>query len=1061
MRNVLFAWAGRALRAWSLLVCVVTLVSQAVAAADYQPAEGFLLATNVEQVRRLAAEQRAPAYAFNLEGSVWWANARQGRLVLQDASGVEELELRWKGPAAKAGDRVRLSGHGTIARIGAGIRLGAQGAVVDNDGLHALLEKSGAVYLTRGMQPFRVEWFNGTDKYGLEIEYEGPGQPRQSIARSALFRDRVGAPAGTNSLESGLDYRCYEGPWEALPDFGRLTPVKTGTATHLDLEVLPRTEHVALVWEGCLQVPGEGLYTFLVKSDDGSRLFVGEPSFTLEPLGEATFPKPRPMAIGQALRPGEGGQWVEVEGTVTLARSQPGGMELELGAGAARLLVQVGDPSGLSASALLHRRVRAVGFCQSSSTVDRQVMPGVLLVPSGKEIAPVAEPAEPEAGTPAAGGLRVLTTAGEVHQLKREEAQRGYPVKLRGVVTCVLPEHQAFTLQDSTRGLYVQDPSSSRAFPPQVGEFLQVEGITDPSLFAPIVNASRVTSLGAGHLPQPVQPTWDQLLNGSLDAQLVEVEGIVTAVAESGVTLRTRGGNIQVELRTAAGAAPDEFKSRLNALVRIRGCLFASWDYVTHQVKVGQIRLYNADLLVQQAAPADLFSSPAKTAADLLLFDPQASVFQRVKVSGQLLHIRDGEAFLADGAHGLRFNAKDPGGLEVGDRVEVVGFPELSGSASPVLQEAVARKTGHAPLPEPRKLPAAELLRAEHDATRVQVDGLLVGQRRDGDELVLELQNGVRTFAARLPGKQVSPGALPVGGRLQLTGVYAGQGGNRATGQDVASFELLLNSPSEVRVLSRPPWWTLERLLIIVGVLASVLAGAMLWLTQLRRQVAERTAQLGAQIQERQRAEHQRALEQERARIARDLHDELGSSITEITMLAARAKGAAAPDEKRNRYLEQMGDKAREMVSALDEIVWAMNPRHDSLASLISYFSLYADRFLGLANIQWRLETPAGRADVVLSSRHRHQLFLAFKEALTNVVRHSGATEVRVAIEAADGFVRLRLADNGRGLVPGATQEGMDGIANMRARLEKLGGRLEVSTEPGRGAVLEFHAPAA
>jgi signal transduction histidine kinase len=233
----------------------------------------------------------------------------------------------------------------------------------------------------------------------------------------------------------------------------------------------------------------------------------------------------------------------------------------------------------------------------------------------------------------------------------------------------------------------------------------------------------------------------------------------------------------------------------------------------------------------------------------------------------------------------------------------------------------------------------------------------------------------------------------------------------------------------------------------------------VLWLTQLHRQVEERTAELGEQIKERQRVEHQRAMEQERARIAQDLHDELGSGITEISMLAARAKSASPPVEKNHRYLEQVGDRAREMVTALDEIVWAMNPRHDSLASLVSYFSLYADRFLGLASIAWRLEGTSGPPDYAVDSRLRHQLFLAFKEALTNIVRHSGATEVRLSIQVEQGRVWLTIADNGRGLPPAARTDGMDGVANMRMRLEKLGGRFEVSSETGRGTTLRFYVP--
>ena len=156
-----------------------------------------------------------------------------------------------------------------------------------------------------------------------------------------------------------------------------------------------------------------------------------------------------------------------------------------------------------------------------------------------------------------------------------------------------------------------------------------------------------------------------------------------------------------------------------------------------------------------------------------------------------------------------------------------------------------------------------------------------------------------------------------------------------------------------------------------------------------------------------------------------------------------------------------MSDKAREMVLALDEIVWAMNPTHDSMASLISYFSLYADRFLGLANINWRLEGPFGANDLTVDARHRHQLFLAFKEALTNVVHHSGATEVRFGIHAQNGHIQLTIADSGRGLRQSDRTEQMDGITNMRHRIENLGGRFEVESSAGQGTVVRFFLPTA
>lgn len=1015
--------------------------------------------TNVAQLREIAEQRQSGAQRFILKGDVWWANPAESRLVLRDDSGAEALELELSEAFPRFGQRVQLAGTATVTRRGYALRLGAKGPVVDHNGVHAMLGKSGAVYFEAGHQPFRVEWFNGVEGFGLEVEYEGPELPRQPIPPAMLFQIPTN-PANSHFVP-GVEVRYYEVTGNLLPDFLAIPVLKTDVTTNINLAALPRREHIGAVFSGLLNVPRNGLYTFHLKSDDGSRLFVGRPTIQLKVIGAATPPKPHRMAVGQILTAEEDAAWVEVEGKVTLTRQTATGCQLELAAGAGHMLVEMGGGADLQAADFKDARIRAAGICRRVHTADGPNIAGILLVPGRQElelIEPSSSLQHNAARATNAAGLPVLTTAAEVHRLKREEAQRAYPVRICGVVTCVLPEHQAFTIQDATRGLYVADLSSSRPDTPQTGEYLAVEGTTDPSLFAPIVNARHVSSLGAGRLPEPVKPTWDQLINGSLDAQEVELQGIVTAVQTNGLTLLMRGGVVKIELRLT-GQSTADLAGFENALVRIRGCLFASWDYVTHQVKMGDVRVYAADILVDQPAPQDLFSSPRKTAGELLLFDPQAGVFQRVQVSGQIVHVRGAEYFLMDGERGLRFTTKQSVALEPGDTVDVVGFPDLFGSAAPVLREAVVRKTGHAPLPGARMLTTGNLIQTDHDATRVKVEGLLVNVRRTKADIILEMQSGVRTFMAHLNEGDSSFPSLTLGSRLALTGIYAGLGGNRAAGQDIAAFELLLSSPADIRVLARPPWWTLKRLLFIVGALACVLTAAGLWITQLHRQVEERTAELGAQIQERQRVEHQHAMEAERTRIAQDLHDELGSGITEMSMLAARAKSAASPNEKRSLYLDQVGGKARELVTGLDEIVWAMNPRHDSLSSLVSYFSLYADRFLGLANIAWRLDDPREQPDRAIDSRRRHQLFLAVKEALTNVVRHSGATEVRLGIRCEGERLKLSIADNGRGFSPNAPAVGMDGIANMRARIEKLGGQFEISSPAGGGTTVRFDVP--
>ena len=144
--------------------------------------------TNVQQVIRLGAENSTASHVIRLEGAVWWASPAQGRLVLADESGAAELQMDLAGQPVETGQRVRVEGNGTISREGAGFRLGARGTIVDNDGVHDMAEKSGAVYLKAGRQPIQVDWFNGVEKFGLEVEYKGPDLPRQKIPDAVLFR---------------------------------------------------------------------------------------------------------------------------------------------------------------------------------------------------------------------------------------------------------------------------------------------------------------------------------------------------------------------------------------------------------------------------------------------------------------------------------------------------------------------------------------------------------------------------------------------------------------------------------------------------------------------------------------------------------------------------------------------------------------------------------------------------------------------------------------------------------------------------------------------------------
>src|SRR4029077_4194269 len=142
---------------------------------------------------------------------------------------------------------------------------------------------------------------------------------------------------------------------------------------------------------------------------------------------------------------------------------------------------------------------------------------------------------------------------------------------------------------------------------------------------------------------------------------------------------------------------------------------------------------------------------------------------------------------------------------------------------------------------------------------------------------------------------------------------------------------------SDISVLARPSWWTFRHTFAVIGGMMFVILLALTWIMLLRRQVEERSLQLTSEIKSREQAEHQRALEAERARIAQDLHDDLGATLTEIRFLSAvKSCDALVPENTRSQLME-VSEKSRQMVTSLEEIVWAVNPANDSLPSLASY----------------------------------------------------------------------------------------------------------------------------
>jgi signal transduction histidine kinase len=189
------------------------------------------------------------------------------------------------------------------------------------------------------------------------------------------------------------------------------------------------------------------------------------------------------------------------------------------------------------------------------------------------------------------------------------------------------------------------------------------------------------------------------------------------------------------------------------------------------------------------------------------------------------------------------------------------------------------------------------------------------------------------------------------------------------------------------------------------------------------------------------------------------LHDDLGAGLTEVNMLASLAKSPATSSAEKQRYLDDLTVTARHMVTSLDEIVWAVNPRNDTLGSLASYFGSYAQRLLDLAGVACGLDIAEEFPEHPLDPKFRQGIFFAFKEAITNVVRHAGATQVWLRISISENQLVMEVADNGRGFNWPARAAGSDGLANMKERLKSLGGECTIASDSSRGTTIRFSAP--
>lgn len=448
---------------------------------------------------------------------------------------------------------------------------------------------------------------------------------------------------------------------------------------------------------------------------------------------------------------------------------------------------------------------------------------------------------------PGAASLPTITRIDQIRRMTPEEAQRGYPTRIRGVVTYYNMSTDDLFIQDSTAGIWVD---SDHAKPDlHVGEFVEVEGESGVGDFAPEVDHPRFRALGEAPMPAPATPTSDELASGRQDSQWIEIQGVVHSAVErdGGLVLKLSSGAF--ECSVFALRHPTPLPEIVDARVRVRGVFAGVYDSTATRFVGFQIltATWNNVQILERPAQG-MFSLPLRPIALFLRLTPEGVFTHRVHVRGTVLLQRLGRfVVIRDQGLSLWVRTTQPLPLQVGDLVDAVGFPAV-GDYRPAMRDAVLQRIGHGRAPVPVAANAERLKAGDKNAELVRVSALLLNHTSELGEEVLELQAGSVSFQAELNTQGKTMPLRPLRNRslLQLTGVSQVEVDENGKPE---GFRIILRSADDVVTLKNPTWWTGGRVMGLLTLLAAAILLGTLWVIILRRRVEVRTETVRATLE--------------------------------------------------------------------------------------------------------------------------------------------------------------------------------------------------------------------
>ncbi len=696
---------------------------------------------------------------------------------------------------------------------------------------------------------------------------------------------------------------------------------------------------------------------------------------------------------------------------------------------------------------------------------------------------------------------RLLTNALDVLSLSGDRAW-GIDVSVQGVVTAAQPGWAGrFFVQDATAGIFVDHVSDRQPVP---GDLIRVTGVSHPGGFAPIIAQPRWEKLGTAPLPMAKPVPIEQLMAGVEDSQRIEISGIVRAGwldAPAGVAFEIASGGYRLHVYAPLAVSADP-PLLVGAKVRLRGTAATSFNGQLRQLIAVDLYVPRAsDFIVESTVAGDPFGTPVLPLNKLGQYRRGRELSERVHVKGTVTHQRPGEdVFIQDATSGLQLKNRQLETLTPGDVVEAVGFLDFE-HFLPVLQDAVVRKTGEArETVKPKPAPIWELQAGYRHADLITLSGRVLDRtvrdagKKDGtaagQKIFLTLQTGGVFFTVE--GFGAEPNAalalIPLGSIVEVDGICLME--IREDGK-MKSLQVLLPTINDVRILKRPSWLTPARLRIGMAILFAVLVVALVWIVTgyqknsalkvlvkeknkaqqelqeshnlLETRVVERTNQLKIEMTARQEAEvHFKATLGERTRLAQELHDTLEQSLTGIGLQLDTATRLLAKDPAAgSRHIGLARNQMTQSQLELRRSIWDLRTRELEQFDFPTALRVNAQQITEGTHLKLEMETTG--PVLALSEVAEENLLRIVQEALTNVIKHAGASEVRVSLGFSSQAVTLRVKDNGQGFTPDqcpGSREGHFGLLGISERAKRLKGHLRVTSTPGNGTCLEVEIPA-